>query len=261
VRPRSAWLALSVIACALAPAGAARADEAWVARCPARATLRGIDVSKWQGEIDWAAVRAGGIRFAYIRVSDGASAPDPLFERNWAEARRAGVARGAYQYFRPSEDPDEQADLLLESIGAPRGGDLPPALDVEEAEGADADAIVDGIERWVKRVRRATGVDPVVYTSALGWAELTANSDRFRRLALWVAHHGADCPNTPGPWPRWTFHQRSADSQVAGVPVPVDENAFAGGRRALARLGLGDEAASRAAWRRWRRARQRVSGR
>jgi len=242
-------------------ASPARADDSWTPRCAGRATVRGIDVSKWQGEIDWAAVRGGGVRFAYIRVSDGSTAPDPTFARNWEEARRAGVTRGAYQFFffRPEEDPEEQADLLLESAGALRRGDLAPALDVEVADGVEPAEIVRRIERWVRRVRRATGIDPVVYTSALSWSTLTENSLRFSKLALWVAHHDVECPNTPGPWRRWTFHQRSAGAEVPGIAGPVDENAFLGSAAGLRRSTLQDQAAAGAAWRRWKRARDRLT--
>src|SRR5262245_45216635 len=140
-------MGMSVVV-ALLVAQAAGTDEAWVARCESGRSLRGIDVSKWQGEIDWAAVRAGGVRFAYVRVSDGATAPDPLVARNGEEARRAGIARGAYQYFRPDEDAEEQADVLLEMTGPPRKGDLPPALDVEVAGSVAPEELVARIERW-----------------------------------------------------------------------------------------------------------------
>jgi lysozyme len=258
--PRRIVLALAGAALAAAP-GRARAqpDDAWTQRCADRATLRGIDVSKWQGEIDWRAVRGAGIRFAYIRVSDGLEAPDPLFARNWEDARLAGVTRGAYQYFRPEEDPEEQADLLLEATGAPRRGDLPPALDVEVADGVEPAELVRRIERWVRRVRRAAGSDPVVYTSALTWSALTENSERFRRLPLWVAHHDVDCPNTPGPWRRWTFHQRSAGAEVAGITGPVDENAFFGSSARLRRRTLQDQQAAAVSWRRWKRNRERTA--
>ena len=230
----------------------------WVERCARGTTLRGIDVSNWQGEIDWASVRADGIRFAYVRVSDGATAPDPTFAANWSKARRAGVLRGAYQFFRPAEDPEEQADLFLETVGALRVGDLPPALDVEVSGELEPVELVARIERWVRRVGRATRTSPILYTSALNWSDLTGNSRRLRQHALWVAHHGVDCPNVPRPWLRWTFHQLSAHGQVTGISGAVDEDLFQGKVPALRRLTVRDGDAADAAWRRWKRHRDRA---
>lgn len=233
----------------------ARGQEAplWLEQCSKGPTVPGIDVSSWQGEIDWPAVRAAGVRFAYVRVSDGGTAPDPQFARNWLEVAKVGLARGAYQYFRPAEDPEEQADLFLDLAGAPAKGDLPPALDVETTGDLEAEAVVARIERWVSRVRRATTMTPIIYTSASAWATATGNTDRFGKQALWIAHHEAACPNTPVVWSRWAFHQSSASSTLAGITGAVDVDLFQGTLGALERLRLRDGAAARAAWKRWRR--------
>jgi len=231
----------------------ARAGQGQRVRCGGRSAVRGIDVSKWQGEVDWQAVRAVGVRFAYIRVSDGSTILDGMFARNWAGARSAGVVRGAYQYFRPEEDAEVQADLLLASMGPLRAGDLPPAIDVEVSGGLASRELVRRVGQWVARVRAATGVRPVVYTSALGWMALAGNSRRFRSHPLWVAHHDVECPSTPAGWRRWTFHQFSRQSTVGGVPGLVDENRFRGTLRALRRMTVHSERAAARRWGRWRK--------
>jgi lysozyme len=247
------WLSvLPAAASVLGGVGPAEAD-AWRPRCARGATLRGIDVSKWQGEIDWDAVKRDGIEFAFMRVSDGSDRPDPTFERNWAEAGRVGLARGAYQYFRPLQDPEEQADLLLAAIGPPGARDLAPVIDIEVSDGVAPRELARRIDRWAARVRKATGMRPLVYTSAKTWVELVAGSGKFRRHALWIAHYDVDCPNTPTAWRRWTIHQVSQQAQVAGIATPVDENRFHGSRRALARLGRKPTRAALARYRRWQR--------
>lgn len=243
--PAAAWL--------LGPLADADADPGWRARCARGKTLRGIDVSKWQGEIDWDAVRGDGVHFAFIRVSDGAARPDPTFARNWAEAGRVGLVRGAYQYFRPLEDPEEQADLLLEAIGTPATRDLPPVIDVEVSDGVAPRELARRIQRWVTRVFKATGVRPLIYTSAKNWSELVAGSRQFRRHALWIAHYDTDCPNTPAAWRRWTIHQVSQQASVAGIAGAVDENRFQGTRRALARMVRRPTRAAHARYRRWQK--------
>ena len=81
--------------------------------CPAGQTTYGIDVSYYQGNIDWAAVAGAGVEFAIIRVSDGIGFHDPKFAQNWAGAKANGIIRGAYQFFRSDDDPIAQADLLI----------------------------------------------------------------------------------------------------------------------------------------------------
>ena len=243
---------LGAAAALLAPR-TARAEADWRPRCAGRSTVRGIDVSKWQGTVDWKAVRAAGVRFAFVRVSDGTTVLDPSFAREWQAAREAGVMRGAYQYFRPEEDPVEQADLLLATMGALRAGDLPPALDLELSGEVEPRELVRRVARWVARVRRATGVKPIVYTSAQNWVALAGNSRRFRSHALWVAHHDAECPNTPSGWRRWTFHQRSKQAAIAGIAGPVDENQFRGSLRALRRMTVRSGHTAARLWARWRR--------
>src|SRR3990167_6981484 len=102
--------------------------------CPSASTLTpGIDVSHWQSGINWSSVAQGGVRFAFIRVSDGATTEDSRFAANWPGARAAGVFRGPYQYFRPAQDPIDQANLLIsmvESAGGLETDDLPAVLDI-----------------------------------------------------------------------------------------------------------------------------------
>lgn len=231
----------------------AGADPGWRARCARGKTLRGIDVSKWQGDIDWDAVQADGVHFVYIRVSDGAARPDPTFADNWAEAGRVGVARGAYQYFRPLEDPVEQADLLLAAIGPPSAPQLPPVIDIEVSDGVEPRELARRIDRWAARVLAATGARPIIYTSAKSWSALLGGSRKFRRHALWIAHYDVDCPSTPAAWRRWTIHQVSQQAQIAGIAAPVDENRFHGSRRALARMTRKPTRAALARYRRWQR--------
>jgi lysozyme len=256
---RAAALLLGLVASALAAEPTARAGEPWRARCPARTIVRGIDVSKWQGQVDWRAVRAAGIRFAFVRVSDGTTILDPTFAQNWPAARAAGVMRGAYQYFRPEEDPIEQADRLLATMGPLRAGDLPPALDLEVSGNTAPAELVRRVGRWIERVHRATGVRPIVYTTARHWAALAGNSRRFRSHALWVAHHDVQCPDTPSVWHRWTFHQLSQRARIAGIAGPVDENRFHGSLRALRRMTVRSDRAAARRWARWRKRASRES--
>src|SRR5262245_60783454 len=93
-------------------------EEFGVRHCADGPTIKGIDVSSWQGTIDWNAVQRSGIKFAIVRVTDGSHHLDKRFAQNWLGARQAGLLRGAYQFFRPAQDATAQADLLIEQIAA-----------------------------------------------------------------------------------------------------------------------------------------------
>ena len=144
--------------------------------CVEGPTLPGIDVSYHQDKIQWTKVRKAGIRFAFIRVSDGTTVEDPRFDENWAGAKQAHVLRGAYQFFRPDQSPTAQADLLIAAI-ARDGGELAPVIDVEASGGKSPAYIAKAIEIWVERVRTRLGVEPIIYTSPEFWRDRVGGAD------------------------------------------------------------------------------------
>src|SRR5438034_1060907 len=92
------------------------ANEDAVKACAKNGTVKGVDVSYYQGHVDWKTAHAHGIRFAFARVSDGTGFLDPQFGANWSGMKSAGVIRGVYQFFRPGQDPIAQANLLLNEL-------------------------------------------------------------------------------------------------------------------------------------------------
>lgn len=205
--------------------------------CGVGGSIRGIDVSEFQGNINWPRVRASGVEFAFIRASYGRWTIDDTFDQNWAGARAAGVKRGAYQFYRPSQDPIAQADVLLEEMGTLVAGDLPPVIDVEEGEGASSATIVSGVRRWLERVEAAAGVRPIIYTSWGFWSGLSGAS-ALARYPLWVANYGVQCPEVPtNTWSGYSFWQYSDRGTIPGISGPVDLDVFQGTRAQLDALG------------------------
>lgn len=192
--------------------------------------LPGIDVSHWRGTIDWSAVAADGVEFAFVKATEGGDYTDPRFAENWAASKRAGVVRGAYHFFRPQTDAAAQAAHFLRTVQlAP--GDLPPVLDVEVTDGRSAESIAAGVRTWLQEVERATGRRPIIYTRASFWTAQMGGG--FGAYPLWVAHYGVSAPNIPAGWSRWTFWQHSDAGRVEGVSGGVDLNWFNGGRAEL----------------------------
>lgn len=205
----------------------AACDELPTGPAPVDGPLPGIDVSHWQGTIDWSAVAADGVEFAFVKATEGGDYTNPRFAENWAGARRAGVVRGAYHFFRPRTDAAAQAAHFLRTVRlAP--GDLPPVLDVEVTDGRSAESIAAGVLTWLQEVERATGRRPVVYTRASFWTAQMGGG--LGPYPLWVAHYGVSAPSIPAGWSGWTFWQHSDAGRVDGISGAVDLNWFNGGR-------------------------------
>jgi lysozyme len=196
--------------------------------CADAATTKGIDVSKWQGTIDWTKVANAGYAYAFIRVSDGINTPDAKFAANWAATRSVGIIRGAYQFFRPSQSVTAQADLMIQKIGAYQPGDLPPVIDVEDDGGLSPPTVASKVRQWVDRVQAALGVTPIVYTGKYFWRDEVGGPASFAPNALWIAQYTSLCPDIPAPWSRWTFWQYTDSGSVPGIAGPVDTNRFNG---------------------------------
>ena len=195
-------------------------------RCDPGPTVAGIDVSYYQQDITWKRVRRAGIRFAFIRASDGLGGPDTKFARNWREAKRAKILRGAYQYFRPDQDPTSQADLLINMLAKDRG-ELPPVLDIETTGGKPPAELVARARVWIARVRDKLGVEPIVYTGPEFWRDQARGGD-LATQPLWLAHYTRGCPAVPAPWTSWQFWQHTDRGRVPGIEGPVDLDVFAG---------------------------------
>lgn len=233
-KSRLGLLGLAVLACLAAAvfllvrqrSRHARAPLPLPRDCKLGPTTAGIDVSYYQGDIVWSRVRRAGVQFAFIRAYDGIDVFDSKFVTNWAGAKRAGVLRGAYQFFRPELSPIDQADNMIRVLKMYGAGELPPVLDVETTGGQSLDIVAQRSKVWVDRVRSQLGVEPIVYTSPGMW--------RWRGLAevatqpLWLAHYTAQCPELAKPWSRWTFWQYTDSGRVPGITGPVDLDVFDG---------------------------------
>ena len=187
--------------------------------------LNGIDVSKYQPNVNWPEVLRAGYVFAFARATYGDGEVDPDFGSHWRGMKAAGVVRGAYHFFVTAEDATRQADLFVRTVGSLESGDLPPVLDVEQQSGTGGN-IVSGVQTWLDVVERGLGRRPIIYTGPAFWnANLT---DGFGRYPLWVAEYGVSSPKPVKGWDAWTFWQHSENGSVPGIAGSVDLNYFNG---------------------------------
>ncbi|TNJ68239.1 glycoside hydrolase [Paenibacillus hemerocallicola] len=186
--------------------------------------IRIIDVSKWQGVIDWAAVAASGVKGVMIKATEGIGYTDPLFRSHYAGATDAGLAVGFYHYCHP-ETPNtaarEAEDFLAAVTGLPVT--LPYALDVEgEAADLGPSRLTDWCHGWLETVEQRSGHRVMIYSGA-SFARSYLGS-KLARWPLWVAHYKVNQPMANGTWDRWAMFQYSESGRVGGIAGNVDLN-------------------------------------
>ena len=196
-------------------------------------SVHGIDVSAYQGRIDWPEVARNRVRFAFIKASEGGTLRDPRFARNWREARSAGVLRGAYHYFLPNRDGQLQADLFARTVPLVPG-DLPPVLDVEAANFHDVAVLRREVARWLRLIEAHYGVRPILYSNHNFYQRHLAG--HFDDYPLWLAHYEVERPTLPRN--KWIIWQHSDEAYVPGIRGVVDFNVFQGNFEALEALRI-----------------------
>jgi GH25 family lysozyme M1 (1,4-beta-N-acetylmuramidase) len=201
----------------------------------AAATVPGIDISKWQETIDWPAVDPDNVRFAIMRATKGRAYVDPTYATNLAGATQEGIVVGAYHRATPSSaanDAVTEADHFL-SVARNAGGDVLPALDIEETGGLSVAQLQDWVKTWLARVRAKLGVRPMVYASPNFWNVNMGGTKWFAThgYPLWIAHWGVSSPAVPaGDWDGlgWTYWQWTSTGSLSGITTDVDRDRFNG---------------------------------
>ena len=197
--------------------------------------VRGVDVSSYQGDINWATVAAEpNLRFAFVKATEGRSWEDPYFDENWKLTKRAKLRRGAYHFFRPNRDAAQQATFFATVVNL-EPGDLPPVLDVEKTDGRSPEAIRAGVQMWLRLVGRRYGVRPILYTNHDFYVKYFEG--HFDEYPLWVAHYEIRNPRVHPD--RWSFWQHSDEVLVPGIRGFVDGNVFGGSVREFEALLIG----------------------
>ena len=210
--------------------------------CADGGTVKGVDVSHYDGLIDWSKAAAAGQAFGIAKATEGVTYTDPSFQANWTAMKSAGMVRGAYHFFRPQDSGIQQADFFLRTVGAFAQGDLPPILDWETTDSVSNSVDVSEVQDFVDEIRARTGLTVILYTSAR-FLGTVGNPTQFSNLPLWDANWGVSCPNIPSAWTRWAFWQYADNGVVSGLDAGCDVNYFNGSAADLyAMTGPGETA-------------------
>jgi lysozyme len=209
----------------------------------AQSFIKGIDVSSYQGVINFTDVANSGVVFAICRASHGIT-NDTTFSANWSGFKAAKVIRGAYHYFIPTDDVQAQIDGFVKAVGPLQPGDLPPALDLEDPAAWASIAQADRLPlvlTWLQGVQAALGIQPVIYCDLNFIAQVFGgNATALGAYGLWIAHYSSTdaTPAIPSTWAAWLIWQWSDTTSVPGITGNVDGDRFNGTLADLVNLGV-----------------------
>ncbi|OBQ61206.1 glycoside hydrolase family 25 protein [Mesorhizobium erdmanii] len=200
---------------------------------PRHLAVHGVDVSRWQGDVNWQKLRAQGANFAYIKATDGGDHLDPMFMKNWRNADAAGLKRGAYHFFYWCRTAGEQADWFIRNVPKVDGA-LPPVIDVEWNGDSSCqrrpsrEKVLEKMQVFMDKLERHYGQRPIIYTAPDFYRDNLQGA--FPDYPFWlraVARH----PSKVYPGRKWLFWQYSGSGLSHGVTGRIDLNVFHGDER------------------------------
>lgn len=199
----------------------------------------GIDVSEYQGNINWQKVKliddVYEINFVLIRATAGNDRVDKQFAKNWENVKSKNRIRGAYHYYRPNENSLEQANFFIKTVKLKKG-DLPPVLDIEKLpKNQSLDRLKVGLKRWLGRVEKYYGVKPIIYSGDKYFTDFLENE--FSEYTFWIANYSIFEEKINKDWQFWQFTE---NANVDGIKGAVDLNIFNGTKTQLKYLTIGN---------------------
>lgn len=196
-------------------------------------SLKGIDVSRWQKEVDWDMVKAADISFAFVKATQNDFSQDAYFHRNWEETKRVGIKRGAYHFFIPNASAQGQVNMFTSTVRM-EPGDMPPVLDVEvTAPNMSGEELRENIRIWLEGVTAYYGVKPIIYTNQNYYRRWLKGY--FPEYTFWMARYNTVEPDIHYT-DKWMFWQYSDRGTIPGIKAAVDMNFFAGDLNSLQEL-------------------------
>jgi len=187
----------------------------------------GIDVSEFQGKVDWEEVEILDekypVQFVFIRATAGNDRVDRQFKKNWEGAKENKIMRGAYHYYRPNENSIEQADLFIKTVKLQKG-DLPPVLDIEKLpKNQSLDSLKVGLKRWLTKVEKHYQVRPIIYSGERYYSDFL--KEEFSEYLFWIANYNFYREKIEDDWLFWQFTEKAS---LPGIKHRVDVNIYNG---------------------------------
>lgn len=199
--------------------------------------IKGVDVSHYQGDIDWQTLSNEDIRFAYIKATEGSSHTDEMFEENYTEARKTELKIGAYHFFSFDSPGSTQAEHFIRTV-EPFEGMLPPAVDVEfygdkKKNPPEAEEVETELREYLNQVEQAYHKKPVIYATMEAWKRYIRG--RFDEYPLWIRNIWREPALKSGTengqeqsWIFWQYTDRERLRGYSGEETFIDLNVFYG---------------------------------
>lgn len=187
----------------------------------------GIDVSHYQGYIDWQnIVNTNNISFAYVKATESNYYVDDYYYYNFEEGQKKGLAMGSYHFFRANVSMLEQFENMT-SVVDPTKQDIVPMIDVEAANGVPADVFANRLKEFLKMVEDFYGRPPVLYTYVNFYNKYIANRG-FGKYPLMIAFYNGTPPSVAD-GKKYIMWQYTCRGRIAGVKGDVDKSRFTNG--------------------------------
>ena len=185
--------------------------------------IKGIDISNWQGENDFAKVKAQGIEVVYMKASEGATYKDKYLVQNYQGCKAQGLKIGFYHFLRGTSDAVVQAKHFYDCIEG-MDYDCKLAIDIEVTDGLSSQDLSNKVVAFADEIKRLSGNDVVVYTYT-SFAQNNLTKD-LAKYPLWVAHYGVNTPSDNPIWSNWIGFQYTDKAIIDGVGDKVDADEF-----------------------------------
>ena len=201
-----------------------------------RQSVRGVDVSHHQGDIDWTVLASQDIAFAFVKATEGSSAVDERFMDNWYGAQSAGLRVGAYHFFSYDSPGAAQADHFIRCV-PPDEYALPPVIDVEfygdyDRHPLPREAVVPQLTAMVNNLRYAYGRAPIIYATEKAYEMYIAGG--FEDCDIWIRSvYRAPRLSDGRDWTFWQYSDRTRLKGYSGQERFIDMNVFYGSREAF----------------------------
>lgn len=199
--------------------------------------VRGVDVSSYQGDIDWKTLSSQGIAFAFIKATEGSSFVDEYFAYNYEQAQKTGICVGAYHFFSYDSQGLTQAENHIKTV-APFEGMLPPVVDLEfygdkEKDPPPKDEVDVQLGAMLEALEAYYGLKPIIYATERSY-ELYLAGD-YEAYDIWIRSIVTE-PRLPDDrdWTFWQFTNRERLDGYAGKETYIDMNVFHGSEEAFA---------------------------
>ncbi|MFF5423058.1 MULTISPECIES: lysozyme [unclassified Streptomyces] len=204
----------------------------------------GVDVSSHQGNVAWTTLWNSGVKWAYVKATEGTYYKNPYFAQQYNGSYNVGMIRGAYHFATPdTASGAAQADYFVNNGGgwSKDGRTLPGALDIEwnpygaTCYGKTQTGMVAWIRDFLNRYKYRTGRDAVIYTATSWWKQCTGNYSGFGASnPLWIARYASEVGELPAGWPYYTMWQYTSSGPTVG-----DHNHFNGDLSRVQALAYG----------------------